>query len=99
MFDQVPNRRVPERRSELKDALVAVICLGAGATEAIRRGHVDWETLGWAVVFVLSIMGYWRRRHYDPWNPPDVDGRQRHYGALEPANVSSTQRASGITET
>ena len=91
MFDQVPNRRITERRSELKDALVAAICLGAGVTEAVRKGHVDWETLTWAVVFILSVVGYSKKRHEDPWNPPDVDGKERHYGALERADVSPTR--------
>lgn len=83
MFDQIPNRRITERRQAFKDALIAAISLAAGGTEAIRKGHIDWETWMWAIVFILSVAGYWKRRHEEPWNPPDVDGKKRHYGALE----------------
>ena len=93
MFNQSPNRRITQRRTDLKDALVAAICLGAGATEAIRKGHIDWETLIWAVVFVLSVAGYWKARHEDPWNPPDLDGKERHYGALATGKGTSSTSA------
>ena len=91
MFDQIPNQPITEPRSGLKDALVAAICLAAGGVEAVKKDHIGWETLMWAVVFVLSIVGYWKRRHDDPWNPPDLDGKERHYGALEPIDPGSTQ--------
>jgi len=73
MFDEMPNRRITQRRRELRDALIAAISLFAGGTEAFRKGRLDWETVGWAVVFVLSVLGYWKGRHEDPWNPPNQD--------------------------
>jgi len=73
MFDEMPNRRITRRRESLKDALVAAISVAFGATEAFRKGRLDWETLGWATVFTLSVIGYWKGRHDDPWNPPDKD--------------------------
>lgn len=83
MFDQVPNRRITARRQSFKDALIAVISLMVGVGEVLRKGRVDWEMLGWAVVFILSAHSYWKGRHADPWNPPDVDAKERYYGALE----------------
>jgi hypothetical protein len=53
---------------------------------------VDWGTLGWAIVFVLSLHSYWKGRDEDPWNPPDVDGKERHYGALERRDEPSQPR-------
>jgi hypothetical protein len=73
MFDEMPNRRITQRRHELTDALIAAISLVAGGERAFRKGRLDWETLGWAAVFVLSILGYWKGRHEDPWNPPTQD--------------------------
>jgi hypothetical protein len=43
MFDEMPNRRITRRRESLKDALVAAISLAFGATEAVRKGRLDWE--------------------------------------------------------
>jgi hypothetical protein len=83
VFDQIPNQRITQRRESLKDAVIAVISFGLGVTQALRNGRLDWGTLGWGVVFVLSAHGYWKGRHEDPWNPPDADGKERHYGALE----------------
>ena len=91
MFDQIPNRRITNRRQSFKDAVVAAISLVLGGTEAFRKAKIDWETLGWAVIFILSVWGYWRGRHEDPWHPPDVDGKERHYGALEPQTSRETQ--------
>ena len=90
MFDQVPNRRITQRRTGLKDALVALVCVAAGGAEAISTKHVGRETWMWAIVFVLSVASYWRNRHEDPWNPPDADGKERHYGALGQAETSVT---------
>ncbi len=50
--------------------VIAGISLSAGSARAFSRGRWDWETLGWAAVFILSIFGYWKGRHEDPWNPP-----------------------------
>jgi hypothetical protein len=88
MFDEVPNRRITQRRQSLKDALVATICLVAGGGEAIHSGRIGWNTLFWAIVFILSVSNYWRGRHEDPWDPPDVDGKERHYGALDQPDAS-----------
>jgi hypothetical protein len=70
MFEEMPNRRITERRKSLKDALIAAISLFVGTAQALRKGRLDWETLGWAAVFILSILGYWKGKHEDPWNPP-----------------------------
>jgi hypothetical protein len=70
LFDEMPNRRITQRRQSLKDALIAAISVVAGGSEALRKGRLDWETLGWAVVFILSVVGYWKGRHEDPRNPP-----------------------------
>ena len=91
MFDQVPNRRITQRRQDLKDAMVAAVSLVAGTSEAFRQGRLGWNTLFWAIIFILGVWGYWRGRHEDPWDPPDIDGKERHYGALERADVSPTQ--------
>jgi len=88
LFNQIPNRRITRRRQNLKDAVIAAISLVGGGFDALHKGRVGWGTLGWAVVFGLSIMGYWRGRHQDPWDPPDEDGKERHYGALERSEVS-----------
>jgi len=69
--------------------MIAAWSFAFGCAEAIRRGRLGWETLGWAVVFVLSLRSYWKGRHEDPWNPPDEDGKERHYGALERPEVST----------
>jgi hypothetical protein len=76
MFDEFPNRRITERRTALKDALIAIISLVVGGTQALRSGRVDWETLAWGVVFVISVIDYSRRRHSDPWSPPLKDSPQ-----------------------
>ena len=73
MFEEVPNRRITQRRRSLKDALVAGVSLFAGAAEAVHKGRIDWTTVLWAIVFILSIFGYWNGRHEDPWNPPEED--------------------------
>src|ERR1700690_1485233 len=91
MFEQIPNRRITQRRESLKSAVIALISLVAGASDAFRKGRLDWGTLGWAIVFVLSLHSYWKGRHEDPWNPPEVDRKERHYGALERVDLSSTQ--------
>ena len=91
MFNQVPNRRITARRESMKSALIAACSVTFGGKEVWRTGRVSWETLGWAVVFVLSIHSYWKGRHEDPWNPPDEDGKERHYGPLERVDVSPTQ--------
>jgi hypothetical protein len=70
MFDEVPNRRVTERRSNLKESVLAFLGIVGGVSEAIRKGGPDWETLGWAIVFVVGIYNYWRKRHEDPFTPP-----------------------------
>jgi len=75
MFEETPNRRITERRKSLRDALIAAISLFVGTAQVFRKGRLDWETLGWTAVFVLSILGYWKERHQDPWNPP-VDGSE-----------------------
>jgi len=83
LFDQVPNRRITDRREALKSAVIALISFAAGASEAFQKGRIGWGTLVWGIVFVLSAHSYWKARHEDPWNPPDADGKKRHYGALE----------------
>ena len=90
MFDQVPNRRITARREALNSALIAACSFAFGGVEIWRAGRISWETLGWAVVFVLSIHSYWKGRHEDPWNPPDEDGRKRRFEALGQADVSPT---------
>ena len=90
MFEEFPNRRITQRRESLKSAAIALISLVSGGSEAFRKGRLDWGTLGWAIVFVLSLHSYWKGRHEDPWNPPDADGKERHYGALE-MEISPTQ--------
>lgn len=92
MFDQIPNRRITQRRQNLRDALIAAVSLVAGASEAYRKGF-DWNMLLWAAIFILSVLGYWQGRHEDPWNPPDADGKERYYGALEPTDASPTRSA------
>jgi hypothetical protein len=91
MFDQIPNRRITQRRQSLKHALIAAWSLAFAIGDVWRAGRIGWGTLGWAVVFILSVHSYWKGRHEDPWNPPDEDGRVRHYGALERADVSEPQ--------
>jgi hypothetical protein len=91
LFDQFPNRRITERRESLKSAAIALISLIAGGSDVFRKGRLDWGTLGWAFVFILSLHSYWKGRHEDPWNPPDLDGKQRHYGALERTDASPTE--------
>lgn len=87
MFDQIPNRRITERRASFKDALVAIVCVAAGATEAFRKGGLDWETVVWTVIFILSVHSYWSRRHDEPWNPPLKDTPQ------SPASVGIERRS------
>ena len=83
MFDQIPNRRMTQRRDSFKSALISIWSVLFGSVEVWRTGRIGWETLGWTVVFVLSVHTYWKARHEDPWNPPDEDGMERHYGALD----------------
>jgi hypothetical protein len=94
VFEQFPNQRITERRRSLRDAAIALISVVAGVGEALKKGHLDWVTLGWGLVFLLSVRGYWVGRHEDPWNPPDVDGKERHYGAL--AQVQVKERRAGL---
>ncbi len=95
MFEQFPNRRITERRRSLRDAAIALISVVAGVGEALKKGHLDWVTLGLGAGFSsLSVRGYWVGRHEDPWNPPDVDGKERHYGAL--AQVQVKERRAGL---
>lgn len=83
MFDQIPNRRITQRRQNLKNAPLAAVSLVAAVSEASHRGRMDRNTFFWSLVFVLSVSGYWKGRHEDPWNPPDVDAKGWHDGALE----------------
>jgi hypothetical protein len=73
MFDEVPSRRITQRRTALRDALVAAIGVVGGAVEFLRKGKVDWETIGWTLVFLAGVYTYWKKRHKDPWWPPLED--------------------------
>jgi hypothetical protein len=70
MFDEMPNPRITRRRKSLRDALVALTGVAGGVTAAMQKGHLDWETLGWGLLLILGVYGYWSGRHEDPWNPP-----------------------------
>jgi len=80
MFEEVPSRRITERRKGLKEALWAALGIGAGTVEALRKGNADWETLGWVLVFVVGVWTYWKKRHEDPWSPPIEDVPDPHSG-------------------
>jgi len=62
MFDEVPNRRITERRSNLKEAALASLGIAGGVSEAIRKGGPDWETLAWILVFAVGAYSYWQQR-------------------------------------
>jgi hypothetical protein len=73
MFEEIPSRRITERREALKEALLAGLGIAGGLTEVARKGRIDFETLGWLVVFLFGVYSYWRKRHEDPWTPPAED--------------------------
>jgi hypothetical protein len=68
MFDEMPSRRITERRKELLSALYAALCVVGGYADA--GGHFKWSLIAWAFLFVASLRSYWKARHADPWNPP-----------------------------
>jgi hypothetical protein len=70
MFDEVPSARITERRDALREALIAAAGVVGGTLEAFRKGRVDWETLGWILIFITGVYAYWKKRHDDPWTPP-----------------------------
>jgi hypothetical protein len=75
MFDEVPSQRITERRDALKEALLALLGIAGGAVEAFRKGRLDWETVGWILVFLVAVRAYWKKRHRDPWTPPLDEGQ------------------------
>ena len=80
MFEEIPNRRITERRDSLREAMFGLLGVVGGIQTFLRKGHLDWETLWWAFVFVIGISVYLQKRHEDPWDPP-VNDNQKSQGA------------------
>jgi hypothetical protein len=55
--------------------LLALLGIAGGAVEAFRKGRLDWETVGWILVFLVAVRAYWKKRHRDPWTPPLDEGQ------------------------
>jgi len=70
MFDEMPSRRITERRKGLLSALYAGASLFGGYQDFKAHHRFEWSMLAWAFVFFLCVVSYWKKRHPDPWNPP-----------------------------
>jgi len=70
MFDEMPSRRITERRKELLSALYAALSLLGGYVDFKAHHHFEWFLIIWAFLFLASLGNYWKNRHPDPWNPP-----------------------------
>ena len=74
--DEVPSRRITQRRDALKDAMLAAIGVVGGTVEFLRKGKFDWETIVWVLVSLTGLRTYWKKRHKDSWWPPLEDARE-----------------------
>ena len=76
MFDEMPSRRITERRKELLWAVFAAASLFGGYKDFEAHHRFDWSLILWAIVFLVSLGTYWKKRHPDPWSPPVEEDEQ-----------------------
>jgi len=74
MFNEVPSRRISERKTAWVVALYGGLLIAGGIVEFLRRDKISWsDAIIGVVMFLLGIVAYRRLRHPDPWNPPDYE--------------------------
>jgi len=85
MFNEIPSRRITDRRKDLLWAVYALLSVLGGTLQVRHDGRLDWHVVFWIVVLIGSLVGYWRKRHDDPWDPPA--------NSSEPGKGTSSTRA------
>src|SRR3982074_3225187 len=75
MFDEMPSRRITERRKELLSALYAALSFLGGYVDFKAHHHFEWSLVIWAFLLLARLGNYWKIRHPDPWNPP-IEGSE-----------------------
>jgi disulfide bond formation protein DsbB len=70
MFNEVPSRRISQRRASLAGMIVSALLAVLYAQDVTVHARFEWRLVSYVLVFLGCLSGYRQSRHVDPWNPP-----------------------------
>jgi hypothetical protein len=72
MFNELPSRRITERRQALGIAVYSAIVIALTIVTIVRHQGFSWSDLGICIFLLcIGVIVYRRLRHVDPWDPPE----------------------------